>query len=276
MHLEFCLYLYVFKGFLLVFFRSCWCGGYSGSLAVVRWMALRYIRKTAGRPVGRVLYIGVVSICYKSSDELKQTKQTKQTNREMLKMKKNIVTLTVLLALASTAQAADMQETNHNLNIKGNVIVDGCAFEDETVDGQELFLQLDEVSLATVKRSPTTLLNSLGASASNTLVCPAGIDTVKLTLAPVAGMFTGDIMHNSATADAAAGVGFKVAAAFGEALNSTPEWVDFSLAAPYSAQPDADGKIAINFGANYVLTSTMDKASAGAVEANLPFTISYM
>lgn len=192
-------------------------------------------------------------------------------------MKKNIVTLTVLLALASTAQAADMQETNHNLNIMGNVVVDGCAFEDETVDGQELTLGLPEVSVTAVKQSPTNILQELGSSASNTLVCPAGIQTVKLTLEPVAGKFTSDILHNTSTADdAAAGVGFKVAAAFGEALNGTPEWVDFSLAAPYSAQPDADGKIAVNFGANYVLTSTMDKASAGAVEANLPFKISYM
>ncbi|MDQ1886084.1 hypothetical protein RA180_18990 [Aeromonas salmonicida] len=191
-------------------------------------------------------------------------------------MKKNIVALTVLMALGTTAQAADMQETNHNLNIKGSVIVDGCAFEDETVDGQELFLVLDEVSVANVKKNPDSVLNSLNASASNTLVCPAGIDTVQLTLAPVAGMYTGDIMHNAASDDAAAGIGFKVAAAFGEDLKSTPEWIDFAVTPAFSAQPDTDGKIAINFGANYVLTSTMDKASAGTVEADLPFTISYM
>ena len=29
-------------------------------------------------------------------------------------------------------------------------------------------------------------------------------------------------------------------------------------------------------GANYALTDTMNDASAGAVEANLPFTISYI
>lgn len=191
-------------------------------------------------------------------------------------MKKNMMALTVLMALGSTAQAADMQETNHNLNIKGNVVVDGCAFEDETVDGQELFLVLDEVSVASVLKSPTTILNSLGSSASNTLVCPAGIDTVQLTLAPVPGEFTNDIMHNMAEADAAAGVGFKVAAAFGQELPAAPTWIDFDVAAPYSAQPDANGKIAVNFGANYVLTGAMNEASAGAVEANLPFKISYI
>lgn len=192
-------------------------------------------------------------------------------------MKKSIVALTVLMALSATAQAVDMQETTHNLNIKGSVIVDGCAFEDETVDGQALILTLDEVSVATVKTSPTTLLKSLDSSANNTLVCPAGIDTVQLTLAPTAGQFTGDILHNTAAADPASGVGFKVAAEFGKDLpKDTQTWVDFSLAAPYTAQPDANGKIAVNFGANYVLTGSMAEASAGAVEANLPFTISYM
>jgi len=186
-----------------------------------------------------------------------------------------MVALTVLMALSATAQAADMQETNHNLNIKGMVTVDGCAFEDET-DGQELFLQLDEVSVATVKKSPTTILNSLGSTAANTLVCPAGIDKVQLTLAPVAGEFAGDIMLNSASDNAAAGIGFKVAAEFGKELAANPTWVDFSAPTPFSATPDVNGKIAVNFGANYVLTSTMDKASAGAVEANLPFKISYM
>ncbi|TNI14820.1 hypothetical protein CF106_03440 [Aeromonas veronii] len=184
--------------------------------------------------------------------------------------------MTVVMALSATAQAADMQETTHNLNIKGNVIVDGCSFEDETVDGQELFLVLDEVSVATVKKSPTTLLNSLGSSASNTLVCPAGIDTVQLTLTPNAGEFSSDIMLNTAAADAAAGVGFKVAAAFGQDLPAVPTWINFDMVAPYSAQPDANGKIAVNFGANYVLTGAMNDASAGAVEANLPFTIRYM
>ena len=162
-------------------------------------------------------------------------------------MKKNMMALTVLMALSATAQAADMQETNHNLNIKGNVVVDGCAFDDEVLGGQQLLLTLDEVSLATVKNNPTTVLNSLGATASNTLVCPAGIDTVKLTLEPVDGKFKGDTLHNIAVANAAAGVGFKVAAAFGKELATTPEWVDFGTPKSVEASPDANRKIVVNF-----------------------------
>lgn len=192
-------------------------------------------------------------------------------------MKKNMMALTVLMALSATAQAADdLQPTNHNLNIKGNVVVDGCAFDNGVIDGHELSLQLAEVSLATVTQKPTTVLKSLDSSANNTLICPQGIDTVQLTLEPVTGKFEGDMLHNTAVTDAAAGVGFKVAAAFGEDLAATPEWVDFATPKSFTASPDAERKIVVNFGANYVLTSLMAEASAGAVEANLPFKISYM
>lgn len=196
----------------------------------------------------------------------------------MKRMKRNIMVLTTLATLGATAQAADTEPTVqiHMLNIKGNVVMDGCTIDSDALNGGELYLQLDQVPLASVKQTPTTILNSLDTSANSTLVCPSGIDTVQLALMPRPGEYTGDLMHNTAEADAAKGIGFKVAAAFGEDLPATPTWVDFSITTPYTAQPDSNGKIAINFGANYALTGTLEDASAGGVEAKLPFKITYM
>ncbi|WP_155601925.1 fimbrial protein [Aeromonas salmonicida] len=197
-------------------------------------------------------------------------------------MKRNIMVLTTLVILGATAQAADTEFPKpptiqtHMLNIKGYVVTSGCAIDSDALNGGELYLQLDQVPLEYVKQTPTTILNSLDTSANSTLVCPSGIDTVQLALMPRPGEYTGDLMHNTAEADAAKGIGFKVAAAFGEDLPATPTWVDFSINTPYTAQPDHNGKVAINFGANYALTSTLEDASAGGVEAKLPFKITYM
>ena len=190
-------------------------------------------------------------------------------------MKKNIIALTVLMALSATAQADSFPKKTHDLSINGSVIVDGCAFEDGNDEGQALVLNLKEVSLATVLQHPTTMLDKLTASASNTLSCPSGITGVNLTLEPLVDTFVGEVMKNTALTDAATGVGFKVAAAFGTELNDAPTWVDFSNVNKYPVTLTDGGKIAVNFGANYALTGTMADATAGTVEAKLPFTISY-
>ncbi|MGL6004044.1 fimbrial protein [Aeromonas sobria] len=190
-------------------------------------------------------------------------------------MKKNIIALTVLMALSVTAQAATTTvETNHTLSINGLVNVDSCAFEDLTVDGQLLTLTLDEVSVASLSDAPSDIMKSLDAKPENTLICPAGLTDVKLSISGVANT-DGEVLNNTAATLPAEFVAFKVKAAFGEELTQSTPWIDFSLSPEFSATPDAEGKIAVNFGANYVLTGPMRQATAGNVAADLPFKIIY-
>ncbi|WLD19799.1 fimbrial protein [Aeromonas veronii] len=192
-------------------------------------------------------------------------------------MKKSIVALTVLMALSATAQA-DMFESKNELIIKGNVTVDGCAFKDDNIDGQILTMTLPEKSLTEILANPDEVAGRLDANDQTTLVCPPSITTVDLALVPVANTVEGTtiLKNTSADADAAKGIGFKLAVALGEALSDTPQWVDFSSHA-FSAEPATDtGEVAINFGGNYALTGLTSDVTAGPVEAKVPFTISYM
>lgn len=186
-------------------------------------------------------------------------------------MKKNIIALTVLMALSATAQA---EESNHTLLINGEVTIDSCVFEDLTADGKTLTLDLDKVSIASISKNPSDIQKSLDASSGNTLVCPTGLETVRFGI-DAQGAANGYVLNNIAKTDAAQKVGFKVKAAFGEDLTTASPWIDFSVAKSFDATPDADGKVAVNFGANYALTGEMREATPGHVAAELPFTISY-
>lgn len=187
--------------------------------------------------------------------------------------------LSVLMALSATAQA-EMIDSNNELIIKGNVTVDGCAFKDGTIKGQELTMTLAEKSVSEIFATPDdAVLSSIEGMDRATLVCPASITNVKLALNPaVDDVINQNILKNTseAGANAAKGVGFKLKAAFGKDLSTSKEWVDFT-SHDFPAKPDAStGEIAINFGANYTLIGSVHDAEAGEVEAKVPFTISYM
>lgn len=192
-------------------------------------------------------------------------------------MKKHMVALTVLMALSATAQA-EMFKSENELIIKGLVTVDSCAFKDGKVDGQSLLMQLDDKSLSEIIANPDAVVGRLDAMDSSTLVCPPGITNVTLALSPNAADLEGTTILKNTSEDtgAAAGIGFKLAVALGEALSGTPQWVDFS-AHDFSVAPDATtGEVPINFGGNYALTGLVSDVTAGPVEAKVPFTITYM
>ncbi|MFQ1743814.1 fimbrial protein [Aeromonas veronii] len=192
-------------------------------------------------------------------------------------MKKNVIALTVLMALSATAQA-DMVPSENTLQIKGTVTVDGCVFEDGNFDGQNLLIDMGEPkSVAWIYANQDTVLKDIGSNDKTTLLCPGGIKNVELSLKPDTGDIDNDfILTNTAQSNAAEGVGFRLKASFGQDLGSEADWVNFTTGNNFSAIPDAEGKIAINFGANFVLTGTVLEASPGDVEANVPFTITYM
>lgn len=194
-----------------------------------------------------------------------------------MNMKKNMVALTVLLALSAHAQADGLKESDNTLTIKGTVVVDGCAFEDGTAAGKDLILALDEVSLASVQASPTDVLATIGGGDSQaSLVCPPGINSVDLAMKPTAASYNGDVLLNTKEVvdGGAVGVGFKVKAAFGDDL-SAASWIDFAQPEKQSVAVE-NNKVDIIFGANYALSEDISKAAPGDIEAQLPFTISYM
>ncbi|QPR86568.1 fimbrial protein [Aeromonas hydrophila] len=191
-------------------------------------------------------------------------------------MKKNILALTALMALSATAHA-ELKDSENTLNINGKVVLDGCAFEDGTVEGKVVNLALGEVSLASVQKSPTDVFATVGGDSSTALVCPPGIASVKMAFKPAADSYNGDVLLNikNGTEGGAAGVGFKVKAALGTELTGA-EWIDFANPEAKLVNVDENGKVDMIFGANYALSDELANSKPGDVEANLPFVLSYM
>lgn len=191
-------------------------------------------------------------------------------------MKKNILALTALMALSATAHA-ELKDSQNTLHINGKVVLDGCAFEDGTLEGKVFNMELGEVSLASVQKTPTDVFATIGGDSSTALVCPPGITAVKMAFKPAADAFDGDVLLNikEAAEGGAAGVGFKVKAALGTDLTGA-EWIDFSNPKENQVNVDENGKVNMIFGANYALSDELSKSKPGDVEANLPFVLSYM
>ncbi|MEV3836809.1 fimbrial protein [Aeromonas dhakensis] len=191
-------------------------------------------------------------------------------------MKKNILALTALMALSATAHA-ELKDSENTLHINGKVVLDGCAFEDGTVEGKVVNLSLGEVSLANVQKAPTDVFATVGGDSSTALVCPPGITSVKMAFKPAADSYKGDVLLNTknGTEGGAAGVGFKVKAALGTDLTGT-EWINFANPEAKQVNVDESGKVDMIFGANYALSDELANSKPGDVEANLPFVLSYM
>ncbi|ATP09554.1 fimbrial protein [Aeromonas salmonicida] len=191
-------------------------------------------------------------------------------------MKKNILALTALMVLSATAHA-ELKDSENTLHINGKVVLDGCAFEDGTIEGKVLNLELGEVSLASVKKAPTDIFATIGGDSSTALVCPPGIASVKMAFTPAADSYKGDVLLNikESAEGGAAGVGFKVKAALGADLTGV-DWIDFSNPEIKQVSVSENGKVDMIFGANYALSDELSNSKPGDVEANLPFVLSYM
>ncbi|MFM1714087.1 hypothetical protein [Aeromonas salmonicida] len=191
-------------------------------------------------------------------------------------MKKNILALTALMVLSATAHA-ELKDSENKLHINGKVVLDGCAFEDGTVEGKVVSLALNDVSLASVQKAPTDVFATIGGDSNTALVCPPGITTVKMAFKPAADSYKDDILLNSKNGveGGAAGVGFKVKAALGIDLKGV-NWINFSNPAETNVTVGESGKVDMIFGANYALSDELANSKPGDVEANLPFVLSYM
>lgn len=196
--------------------------------------------------------------------------------QRVTKMNKNIIALTVLMALSATAQA-EMVPSNNSLNITGKVLLEGCAFEDGKVGNKSFSIELPEVSLASVLLEPTTILKSTGGDSATALVCPPGIKTVDMSFAPTTAFEKEVLLNNKAIGSGGAdGVGIKVKAGFSNDATTldSMSWIDFSNTQPITAAV-TNNRVDMVFGANYALNKDISLTSAGDVEVELPFTITY-
>lgn len=189
-------------------------------------------------------------------------------------MKKSTFALAMMMAVSANVYAA-AEPAEHKLTILGKVTTDGCMVDggDGAVTRLDLTMTLPTVQLDTVVAEPSVGLAALnGENQTLPLVCSDGIGKVSVSFAPQNA--TDKYLSNVAAVDAAADIGFVLAAAVNDAVTAG-DWMDFSSGDV--TLPDADvvdNKVTINFSANYAKTG--ENITAGNVEAVVPFTISYL
>ncbi|HDZ8915482.1 TPA: type 1 fimbrial protein [Aeromonas hydrophila] len=174
-------------------------------------------------------------------------------------MRKTALCAAVALSFCALSSIANATQ----INFTGVVTAKSC----ELVSNGDLDFNLSTVGISDVQEAGQ---QNGGMSLAAAVQCAgATAGTVTMSLMPIPGSFSGKVLKNIATTDAAKGVGFVV-------MNEKNELLDFSAGSAEITVPmSGSGTANVIIATNYAKDGSGDVVTAGNVNAVLPFVLTY-
>ncbi|MDM5065433.1 fimbrial protein [Aeromonas salmonicida] len=172
----------------------------------------------------------------------------------------SVVSTTVLFTLAAASMATNAAQ----INFTGTVTAQSC----ELTSGGDLDFNLSTVGVSDVKE-PGQQIGMMNLATAISCEDASQAGTVTMAFMPNPGSYEGKVLKNTASVDAAEGVGFVV-------MDENNQILDFSTGKAEINTPMTDAGMAnVTIAANYAKDGSGNEVKPGKVQAILPFVLTY-